>query len=255
MTMNCRDVETRITPLVDGELAAAEAREVAAHLEQCPPCRRCAAEERLGRRVLRDCAPRLAALAPLALRARVQRTMPGARAGGLGRWRWPLAAAATLAVAIGLIAIADVVRPVPVFAAQATLDHLKCIRLGPQSASSDPRAIEASWKASQGWDLNVPSGRGAGLRLLGYRRCVLTEGKLAHLLYDRDGSIVSLFVLPGGPDVRSAELEIFGQDAVLWTSHGRTYALVGRGNRGALTVAAESLERELESPAPSGSGL
>jgi anti-sigma factor RsiW len=73
-------------------------------------------------------------------------------------------------------------------------------------------------------------------------------------MYERGGSIVSLFVLPAGPDVTADELEMFGQDAVLWSSHGRTYALVGRGNRGALLAVAASLEHELESPAPSGSG-
>lgn len=251
--MNCREAEMRITPLVDGELVAAEAAAVSAHLAECPPCGRAAEQERLARRVLRDCAPRLAAHAPISLRSRVRGTMPRAR--GTAGWRWVLAAAATLIVAIGLLAVAGLVRPVPVFAAQATLDHLKCVRLGPQSASSDAHAIEASWKAWQGWDLHVPTGQAAGMRLLGYRRCVLTEGKLAHLLYERGGAIVSLFVLPGGPDVSSAEVEMFGQDAVLWSSHGRTYALVGRGNRGALTAAATSLEQELNSSAPSGSGL
>jgi anti-sigma factor (TIGR02949 family) len=251
--MNCRDVETRITPLVDGQLAGAEANAVNAHLAACPSCRRAADEEQLCRRVLGECGPRLAANAPPALRARVRGAMPSASPGS-GRWRWALAAAATLVIAIGVLAVAGLVRPVPVFAAQATLDHLKCMRLGPQSASSDARAIEASWKAWQGWDLKVPTGAAAGMRLLGYRRCVLTEGKLAHLMYERGGSIVSLFVLPAGPDVTADELEMFGQDAVLWSSHGRTYALVGHGNRGALTAAAASLQRELDAPAPSGSG-
>lgn len=250
--MDCRDVETRITPFVDGELVAAEADAVSAHLAECPPCRRVAEQERLCRRVLREWAPRLAAHAPVALRARVRRTLPAAH--GASLWRWPLAAAASLVTVVGLLAVAGVIRPVPVFAAQATLDHLKCMRLGPQSASSDAHAIEASWKAWQGWDLKVPTGEAAGMRLLGYRRCVLTEGKLAHLLYARGGSVVSLFVLPGGPDVAADELEMFGQDAVLWSSHGRTYALVGRGSRGALAAAAASLEQELASLAPSGSG-
>ena len=253
--MNCRDIETRITPLVDGELPAAEAEAVSAHLEQCPPCRRAADEERLCRRVLQDCGARLAAHAPYALTARVRSAMPSSR--GVGGWRWALAAAAAVVFAIGVLAVAGLVRPVPVFAAQATLDHLKCMRLGPQAASSDARAIEASWKEWQGWDLAVPTGQSAGMRLLGYRRCVVTEGKIAHLLYERDGSILSLFVLPGGPDVAAGELnelEMFRQDAVLWSSHGRTYALVGRGSRGALTAAAASLRQELESPALSGSG-
>lgn len=252
--MNCRDVEDRITPLVDGELVAAEADAVSAHLLACPPCRRAAEQEQLCRRVLRDCAPRLAAQAPVTLRARVRSAMP-ASPRRFSATRWALAAAASVVVGVGVLAVAGVVRPTPVFAAQATLDHLKCLRFGPHSASSDARTIEASWKAWQGWDLRVPSGAAAGMRLLGYRRCVLTEGKLAHLIYERGGSTVSLFVLPSGPEVARAELEIFGQDAVLWSSHGRTYALVGRGSRGALTAAAASLEQELESSAPSRSGL
>lgn len=252
--MNCRDVEGRITPLVDGELVAAEAEAVSAHLAGCPPCRRAAEQERLCRRVLRDCAPRLAAHAPVALRARVRSAIP-ARPRRLGAWRWPLAAAASIIAVVGLLGIAGLVRPVPVFAAQATLDHLKCLRLGPHSASTDAHTIEASWKEWQGWDLKVPTGQAAGLRLLGYRRCVLTEGKLAHLIYARGGTTVSLFVLPAGPEIARAELEMFGQDAVLWSSHGRTYALVGRGSRGALTAAAASLEHELESSGTSGPGL
>jgi mycothiol system anti-sigma-R factor len=250
--MNCRDVESRITPLVDEELAAAEAAAVAAHLAECPACRRAAEQEALCRKLLHDCAARLGAQAPAALRARVRSSLPGTR--GLGRWRWALAASATAVTVVGVVGIASVVRPVPVFAAQAALDHLKCLRLGPNSASSDAHELEASWKAWQGWDLKVPTGHAAGLRLLGYRRCVVTEGKLAHLIYEHNGAIVSLFVLPGGPDLQSSELEMFGQDAVVWSSHGRTYALVGRGSRGALTAAAESLARELDAPAPSGPG-
>jgi anti-sigma factor (TIGR02949 family) len=253
--MNCQDVEGRITPLVDGELVAAEAEAVNAHLAACPACRRAAEQEQTCRRVLRECAPRLAAHAPVSLKARVRGALPAAPRSRSRAWRWALAAAAMLTIFVGLLAVAGVVQPVPVFAAQAALDHLKCLRLGPHSASSDARAIEASWKAWQGWDLKVPTGQTAGLRLLGYRRCVVTEGKLAHLIYERNGSIVSLFVLPGGPDVARAELEMFGQDAVLWSSHGRTYALVGRGSRGALTAAAASLELELKSLAPSGPGL
>jgi anti-sigma factor RsiW len=166
-------------------------------------------------------------------------------------------AAAAVVAGVGLVALAGVVRPVPVFAAQATLDHLKCMRLGPTTPSSDARACEVSWRASQGWKLDVPTGQqGAGMRLLGYRRCVVTEGRIAHLLYEWNGEIVSLIVLPDGPKVGHAELEMFGQDAVLWTSHDHTYALVGRGDRAALAAAASSLEHELAAGSrPAGSGL
>jgi anti-sigma factor (TIGR02949 family) len=255
MSMTCRDVEAQLTPFVDGELPEAAAAPVAAHLEACGGCRRMAQLERVGRRVVQDRASQLATPAPASLRAAVRRAAPAPRR----RFRlgWIAAsAAATVIVAVGLVAVAGVIRPVPVFAAQATLDHLKCIRLGPSTASSDAKAIEASWRALQGWDPHVPTGQqGARLELLGYRRCVITEGRMAHLLYQRGGEIVSLFVLPDGPKVGHAELEMFGQEEVLWTSHGHTYALVGRGDRAALAAVGASLERELAAGStPAGSG-
>ena len=79
---------------------------------------------------------------------------------------------------------------------------------------------------------------------------------MAHLLYERNGMVVSLFVLPDGPRIGHEELEMFGQDAVLWTSHGLTYALVGRGDRGALAAVATALEHELDGGAAlAGSGF
>lgn len=247
--MNCRDCDALLTALADGELAADTCAAVDAHLTACPECRQAFEAETAGRTLLRSCADRLVVSAPPALRARVRRALPAERTAA--RRRWMLAGAATGMVAVALIALAEIVRPVPLFAAQAALDHLKCARLGPQAASSDPHTIEASWKAWQGWDLHVPTGQAAGLRLLGYRRCLLTEGKVAHLLYEQGGRTVSLIVLPHGPETPEAELEMFGQDAVLWTSHGLTYALVGPGGRGALTNAAHLLQQEA---AHSGSG-
>jgi anti-sigma factor (TIGR02949 family) len=247
--MNCRDCDALLTPLADGELAPDACAAIEAHLAACPSCRSAFEAETAGRALLRSCADRLTVNAPAALRARVRRALPAERAAA--RRRWLLAGAATGVAAVALVAIAGVVRPVPLFAAQAALDHLKCARLGPQAASSDPHTIEASWKAWQGWDLHVPTGTAAGMRLLGYRRCLLTEGRVAHLLYEQGGRTVSLIVLPDGPETAESELEMFGQDAVLWTSHGLTYALVGPGGRGALTNAAHLLQQEA---ARSGSG-
>lgn len=256
MRMTCRDCESQLTPFVDGELAEATAAVLAAHLDLCADCRCRAQQERLGRRLMREHAMRLATPAPASLRASCRCLVPAPRR--RARFAWVAASAlAAVVAAPGIVALAGVIRPVPVFAAQVTLDHLKCMRLGPTTSSSDARAVEASWQAWQGWKLDVPTGRqGAGLRLLGYRRCVVTEGRIAHLLYERNSEIVSLFVLPDGPKVGHAELEIFGQDAVLWTSHDHTYALVGRGDRAALAAVASSLEHELAAGSqPAGSGL
>ena len=256
MSMNCRDCESQLTPFVDGELTEATAASLAAHLAACPDCRCRAQLERMGRRLVRERAPRLAAVAPASLRSSVRRLAPPPRRRVRPLWV-AAGAAAIIVVGVGLVGVAGVIRPIPVFAAQATLDHLKCMRLGPTTTTSDARACEVSWRAWQGWELDVPTGQqGAGLRLLGYRRCVVTEGRIAHLLYDWHGEIVSLFVLPDGPKVGHAELEMFGQDAVLWTSHDHTYALVGRGDRAAMAAMASSLEQELAAgPRRAGSGL
>lgn len=249
MTMTCQELEARLAALVDGELDAVDAAWAARHLGECAGCQAKADEEVLGRDLVRDMAPQLAVSAPPRLRAVIRRTIPDARP--RRSWVWLGASlAAGLALAVTGLAVASLFKPVPVFAAQAALDHLKCVRIGPSAASSDARSLEASWREWQGWDLHVPSGgEVAGLRLLGYRRCVLTEGKMAHVLYERQGGVLSLFVMPAevdrGAAAAHAELEMFGQDAVLWTSYGHTYALVGRGGRGALTPIAAAFEHEL----------
>ncbi len=262
MSMTCRDVEAQLTPFIDGELTEAVATPVTEHLAACGGCRRMAEQERLGRQLLQERAPRLATAAPASLRAAVRRSVPAPRRRFSFGWV-AASAAATVVVALGFVAVAGLIQPIPVFAAQASLDHLKCIRLGPSASSSDAKAVETAWRGWQGWDLHVPTGQqGAGLRLLGYRRCVITEGRMAHLLYERvgesgagGGDVVSVFVLPDGPKVAHAELEMFGQEEVLWTSHGHTYALVGRGDRAALVAVASSLERELAAgSAPAGPG-
>jgi anti-sigma factor RsiW len=255
MTMTCREVQEQLTPFVDGALTDSDAHPLAAHLEACPGCRGLAESERAGRRLIQEHAPRLATPAPPSCHAKVRRVLPASRP---VRFAWMAAAtAAAFVVTLGAVMIAGMVRPVPVFAAQATLDHLKCLHVGPNMVSSDAAPLETMWRDRQGWELRVPTGQqGAGLHLIGCRTCVVTEGRVAHVFYERNGDVVSLFVLPKGPDVGHAELEMFGQDAVLWTSHGLTYALVGRGGRGVLTAAASSLEHELDARAePAGSQI
>lgn len=69
----CRRTAERLTPYVDEALPAAERAEVEQHLEKCPPCRAALTQEKGGRRILRECAGRLAARSlPARLRARCE---------------------------------------------------------------------------------------------------------------------------------------------------------------------------------------
>jgi hypothetical protein len=155
------------------------------------------------------------------------------------------------AAGVGGLTIAGILRPAPVLAAEVAIDHRKCLLAGPEHSGATPAELEPSWLDWQGWSLRVPTGAAAHMHVLGYRRCYLTEGRTAHVMYERDGAPLSLFVLPEDVGVGRRQLEIFGQDAVLWTSGGRTYALVGPAERFDRAMVAEmaiSLERELETP-------
>jgi anti-sigma factor RsiW len=239
--MNCADIESRLTRYVDDETDAADRATIGEHLSRCSPCQRIEERERLGRAIVRTRAAHVTDRAPIALRHKCAAIVAVRRQA----WSWArLVAAAVLLLGLGLAGV-TVLKPVPAFAAQLAVDHWKCSHLGPSLTSSDPRVCEREWLASQGWSIVVPSGGSAGMTLLGLRRCFVTEGRMAHLLYDRRGEAVSVFVLADASRFAPATLEVFGHEAVMWTSGGRTYAVVARGDRASVEGLAAELQREL----------
>lgn len=109
MENKCREVERLLFAYIDGELGESDARFVAAHLAECLGCRSVEEAERRVKAMLRE-----AGHAPVdetALRARLKTALdhapPGAAIPSVRRpmrRRWmPLAVAATLALAAGLV--------------------------------------------------------------------------------------------------------------------------------------------------------
>jgi len=219
--MTCTDLDPLVTPYVDDEIAARDRERVEAHLAACTACRARVATERAARELLRSRASSLTAAAgsaPAALRARVAALAPGAPR----RFFLPVPVAAMLALTIVGVAVH---RTAPVVAAQLTLDHVKCRELGVTSLQHVSAGdVETAFRQEYGWDLRVP--RAAPLRFVGARRCLLTEGRMAHLFYDYGDRRVSLFIIPAaehGPRASRA----FGRSSVIWPQGGSTYALVG----------------------------
>ncbi len=257
MKPRCQELEQLFASYVDGEAAPDDRAAVDAHVHACPPCRDRIAGERVAREVLRARGAGLRPCASRALRSRcaAQRISRGARGGVFTRRALvPLsvAAAVLLAVAASLFFVGN---SVDVLAAQLAVDHVKCFQFPPDRAGDtvDPLAEGRKWEAGYGWPLKVPaSAEAEQLELIGVRRCLSSEGRVAHMMYRWRGQPLSVYVLnsrlEGNPDATDVEgsLVKMGEQTVIWSRGNRTYAVVGRGPASGLQQVAQYVRRTSE---------
>jgi anti-sigma factor RsiW len=71
--VDCKDLESLVTPYVDGEVTPAQCAAIEAHLSECPECRKCAEAESGARAVVRRCRDTLRAPAPASLHAKCRK--------------------------------------------------------------------------------------------------------------------------------------------------------------------------------------
>jgi hypothetical protein len=147
----------------------------------------------------------------------------------------PLSIAATILLGLGSIFFFGFNQNVEVLAAQLALDHVKCFQFAPEPLTSPPDAalLAKEWYSKRGWPVKIPASDASNdLELLAVRRCGSTEGITAHMMYKWRGAPLSVYVLnnastnAGGVD---QFVEKVGQEAVIWSQDGRTYAVVARG--------------------------
>ncbi len=229
----CQDVGRRMTPYVDAELAVTERQEVEGHLRTCRSCAGRAAAEGAARRVVMGKATTLSVCAPDALWERCVALAPKRRA----RPWWGAVTLRTLSLATASLVVAGLAGTLvyaiatgspTLLAAELALDHVKCFALfEPRVAAADATAVARQLEADYGWRLNVPASSPADrLTLLGARRCLSTDGRMAHVLYRHNGRPVSLFMMPGRarPEARIA---VAGHVARVWTRGDTTFVMVG----------------------------
>lgn len=265
MKPRCQELELLFASYVDEEAAPTERASVDAHLHKCPPCRDRIAGERAARDVLRARRAGLRPCASHALRTRcaAQRIAPAVRGGILTRRALvplSLAAAVLLAVSATVFFAGNTVE---VLAAQLAVDHMKCFQFSPDrgAARLDPLAEARKWEAGYGWPLKVPaSAEAEQLELVGVRRCLSSEGRIAHLMYTWRGQPLSVFVLnsrlrgsPASPvrddqQARDVEASVakFGEHAIIWSRGERTYAVVARDPSPGLRQVAQYVRRASE---------
>lgn len=234
---DCRDIELLMAPFVDGEVAGPERAAVADHLDRCRCCRDLASAERAARDVIAARRPDLRGAAPEGLHARCaaqaawnrhsRRVIPAVR-----QWL-PLSVAATVLLAVTAVFSFGLNNKVQALAFQMTLDHVKCSRFANTALPVDSVSAGQQWGAKYGWPLTVPaSSPAAGLELRAVRRCGVTDGRVAHLMYEWRGEPLSIFVLPHRPKGVSDEVvERFSHDSVVWSQNGRTYVVLAHAPR------------------------
>jgi hypothetical protein len=153
----------------------------------------------------------------------VSRTLPPARRGGRGRL-W-LAAAGLVLLGLGLWAQGR-----PGFVAwQLARDHRRGLadRPGGRVWSSEPGVV-AEWLERHGTLVPLLPAQAGGAGLVGARYCALVDRVAAHVLYEGDGTSVSLFVI-SGPLRASSGWSGTVEDLHLRLvrAAGRTLAIVG----------------------------
>ncbi|MEX2273166.1 MAG: zf-HC2 domain-containing protein [Vicinamibacterales bacterium] len=229
---SCEAIEPLLAPFGEPDAAGVmtpdDRARVAAHLAACPPCRAQAEACRAAHDALKACAAELSAPAPAHLAARCRAAAARASAPRrAARWAgWSAAAAA--AAAIVLI----VLMPERAIATQLAVDHMKCAKFAAGAMTGTPGQLETAWLAKRNHQVTIPAENAAdGLQLVGVRRCVSTEGNMAHVMYARHGAPISLFIFktPGRQHAGNTQVETVGHKAILWTAGQNTYALVGRG--------------------------
>jgi anti-sigma factor RsiW len=235
---DCRWTSRHLAAYTDDLLAPGERDAVARHLTDCSSCRTRAAEERIGRALVRRHARQLSGEdLPPGLRSRCEAIVRQSIASGTrvpsGSW-WRARAVPVLSTVVVLVFTASALislatrRSDGLLAAQLTADHTKCFRLFAPAPGTllEAEAIERVLAEQYGATVHLPpSSPRDGIELVGVRRCLYGEGVIPHVLYRAHGEDVSLFVLSGVARP-GAELVMLGHHTQIWSRQDTTFVLV-----------------------------
>lgn len=237
---DCRDIAPWLATLADDGLTPEP--HVAEHLAHCPSCQRSLRLQREMHGLLRGRATTLQGRAPEAFRERLAAQLQPKPTRRLLPLRMPVAATLLLTL-LGTILYGLTSTSSTVLAAQLALDHLKCVKLVTTGTVVNPVQAAKDWAQHYHWTPKMPAApKGRKAALMTVRRCLLGHGHLAHLMYEVDGTVVSLFVMPREDSPASdtpSEHAFLGQQAQLWSKGDQSFALVG-------DVAPAQLERLAE---------
>jgi anti-sigma factor RsiW len=261
--------ELELMAYADGELDAAAAQRVRAHVASNPA----AANKVALHNKLREAGRRVAAQGialPPGLLARVEelaaaQSPDAARSSERARWRigFGFAAAALLVLGIGSFAVwsrmnrgAEVVRGssvLPVEWVTSTSQvHINCATHAAHFAPQFPRTLRElpdSLRGYLGHEATCPDLSKLGYQFAGCGPCTVPGGKTAHLLYkpaSGTGGAVSLFVQLDQGQLPLADGKVYlskdagdGTEMIIWRGQGVVYYLVGENDEQLTSAAGE----------------
>ncbi|MFZ5445795.1 MAG: anti-sigma factor family protein [Myxococcota bacterium] len=207
--MNCRDLESELTPWLDGELIAEARVEFEAHLATCEPCRAHAERERHNLSLIRQAAKADAPTAPPALKAKLFESIRAdadRRRGVTVRRVTALAAGVTLAIVVGHQGWR--VHQRRLYEQDAALRHA---RQFPLEIEQSPEAIERWFGGKVDYRVSVP--RFPNTRVGGARLLQVRDKPAAYIRYDAPRQM-GLFVYGDDHDVD------VGSEPAVGSSHG-----------------------------------
>jgi anti-sigma factor RsiW len=227
--------EAQLDAYLDGELAAGDARELEAHLAQCPECVRFRDERLELRAAIGAHVP--AFPAPDVLRARVRAALKTAargdapsRPGLRSVWR-PLAVAASLAVvAVGSWNLSLRHAAGEALADDVLASHVRSLMPGHLTdvLSSDQHTVKPWFNGRLDFSPPVSDFAGRGYPLLGGRLDYVDGRTVAALAYGRRQHLINVFLWPAtrGPRNAPASSDRQGYHLLHWTTPDYTYWVV-----------------------------
>ena len=241
----CQHCEPIMASYVDGVAPAGDRERIEKHLESCACCRDWLARERVAHEALRARRAGLRTCASEHLKARCAahaarksaaslKAIPAAtRRSMVTRWA-PMSLAAALLLAVAGVFGLGLTSPAQALALQTTVDHVKCTRFHMTEGLADPVASAQHWQARFGWPLRLPTPTSSpdpdSPQLRTVRRCAVTDGRVAHLMYSYQGEPLSVYVLPKRALVDEARfVRRFHHETVMWSQGDRTYIIVSSG--------------------------
>lgn len=247
--MNCRELEALLHPYLDGELDAAQRRDVDAHLSGCPACSRQLQDFRTLSAALKS--PELRYPAGDLLKQRLKFQLREA-AGRPARPRWPrfaAAAAVTLvALAVGWGVQHHEAEEQDDAMVEAVVDQqADAVSHGHPTdfASSDPAAVGAWFKGKLAYAPPVPDLSAQGFALVGARLEKVEDQSAAAVVYQRDGEYLTVFVC-AATESGDTDLDEDTEDdyhVAYWTQGTLSFWVVSKLDPKAVRRAGEELRR------------
>jgi mycothiol system anti-sigma-R factor len=255
--MTCREWRSRVAAYVDGELGVSGTLALQAHLDSCPECRRAAVTERQFRVLLRR---QPCDAAPTELRGRILTDVN--RRVERAVWPWRQIAAGVGAALLAVVAVVGWSAGADPVTAELVGAHIAYGQLdGPaEFPSGDGPELETWFRQRADLRVVVPDYSPAGIRLVGGRIVEARAQRIAHLVYEKGHTLLSVFIAPetesrGGPRGRPMTFrgreyvtaQRHGHRTVSWTDGSVTFGFVSLLDYEDLLRCADRLRDEHES--------